>query len=189
MSTKTGIRSAMILLILLIGGGVTAVFTGHRFFDNDDVSVMEGFKSGAEMSMRTVRQTATRDGEVEWELEATGARLPRLGEAAELAEPKVTFYPKTNGPVRVTARTGVVETESKDIRVTGDVNLRNGDYRLRTESLSYQYSQRRFVADAPVRIEGEGMTMTAESASFDLNAGRAVFQGNVEGELGDDFSL
>ena len=89
----------------------------------------------------------------------------------------------------MTAASGTVRTDSNDIRMSGGVVVKDQDYVLKTETLSYDNQERRFFTDVPVAMSGAGFELTADSASLDMKTRRAVLNGNVRGVLSEDVEL
>jgi LPS export ABC transporter protein LptC len=169
--------------------GLVAAFAGLRPWEPDGGDLMPAIRGEVGMAASRVRQTATRDGVVDWRLDAAGARVMDNGGAAVVEAPEVVFFMKNQGDVRLTAREGTVKTATNDIRVAGNVVMRDPAYRLETEALRYLHADRRLVSESPVTLSGQGMSLQADHLELDLDAGRAVFTGRVKGTFGDGFRL
>jgi LPS export ABC transporter protein LptC len=145
------------------------------------------------MSLDHVRQTATRDGMVQWELTADSAELKSGGNTMVLHAPKVDFFLKDGSQVHLTAEKGVLNTKSNDMQVQGKVYVRNDRYTLTTEMLAYQHERNTLQSDQPVRISGEEIDLTAAAMTYDLNTDQAQFSGQVNGlvrgNLGENLFL
>jgi len=91
--------------------------------------------------------------------------------------------------VYLTADEGVLKTDSNDIELTGNVILKNENYRLKTENLCYNHRTRVFSSEVPVKITGAGFDLAADSVSFDLNTNKTVFEGSVKGNFRGNVTL
>ena len=100
----------------------------------------------------------------------------------------VIYYLKDNREVHLEADRGTLQTATNDIEFFGNVVIRNDEYRMKTEHLSYEHEKRFIFCNEPVRIWGEGSELTAQSATYDLNADKIVLKGNVIATISRDFA-
>jgi LPS export ABC transporter protein LptC len=178
----------LLIVILLAIGTVVAVFIGYRQVSNAPEMLLSSIKDGANLSLGKIRQTATRDGKKEWSLEAGSASYIENENKAVLKDLFITYYLKDNREVYLNADQGILNTETNDIEFSGNVVVRNDEYRLKTEKLNYQ-NQRRFISsDVPVHILGEDADVTANSLTYDLNADKIVLTGNVVATISRNFA-
>lgn len=141
------------------------------------------------MSLDKVRQTATKDGAVQWELDARTAELEAETGLMVLNGLSVRFFLEDGSQVFLTARRGVLDTQKRDIEVTGNVKVENDRYTLLTEMLSYRHETRTLLSDKPVRIVGRSIELRAATMTYELDANRASFEGNVDGNIDEALSL
>lgn len=182
-------KIVLILLILIVAGILVSVFVDYRkVLDKVDVSFLPE-KTGATLSMKRLRQTATRDGIKEWSLDAGSAQFVDGKKEAILKDLSVTFYPKDGEPVFVTADEGVLKIDSNDIEASGNVVLKRKGYRLDTDSILYEHSRRMIHARRPVKITAEAFSLAADAMSFELDTKKSQFRGNVRGVIRDHISL
>ena len=137
------------------------------------------------MSLSNVHQTATKNGRIQWELQAVAARLLSDGKAMELDKPRVGFFTEDGTKVSLEADMGRLNLETNDITVEGHVSISNSRYRLATEHAAYQHQQRLIVCGQPVKIIGPGIRLGALTMRYDLKANKTFFEGRVEGVLSD----
>ena len=141
------------------------------------------------MTLAKVHQTATKDGSVQWELDADTAQLEAKGGRMILTAPVVEFYLEDGTKVNLTAEKGILHTDNNNIEVTGNVRLHNDRYTLLTEALSYQHEQRVLRSEAPVQIQGSAMALRADRMTYNLDENLAKFIGKVEGNLDDGLPI
>lgn len=134
-----------------------------------------------------VSHTATRDGVKEWSLEAESAQILEEENRVVLSQLSVVFFTK-EGEVFLTARKGLLQTDTKDIEVTGNVVVKNEGYRLESEKLQYERRRHVLLTNEPVEITGESSRLTADSMAFDLRTNKTYFKGNVEGVFSESFT-
>ena len=135
------------------------------------------------MALSHVRQTATKDGLIQWQLEADTAELEADTGKMVLRSPRIDFFMKDGGQVRMTAEKGVLNTHNNNMEVRGHVRLYNGRYTLVTEQLAYEHELRIITARTPVQIDGQAIRLHAAAMTYDLKTDQARFNGPVEGIL------
>lgn len=135
------------------------------------------------MALSKVHQTATKDGTVQWVLDASEAELETATGKMVLQSPKVVFHLDDGTRVNLTAKEGILHTRSNNIEVRGNVLVRNDRYTLVTEALAYKHKQRILNADMPVQIIGQEIELRAATMHYDLKTNQTRFNGAVEGIL------
>jgi LPS export ABC transporter protein LptC len=178
----------LLIVILLAIGTVVTVFIGYRQVSNAPELLLSSIKDGANLSLGKIRQTATRDGKKEWSLEAGSAHYIENEKKAVLKDLFITYFLKDNKEVYLNADQGILNTETNDIEFSGNVVIRNEEYKLKTEKLDYQHERRFISTDVPVHISGDGADVTANSLTYDLNADKIVLTGNVVASISPNFA-
>jgi len=174
----------ILLAVAAIGvaAGLLAVYIGYRRLAHAPEQLAAVIGDQAKLSLGKIRQTATRDGKTEWRLDAASAQYLEAGSKVLLKELTVVFYSNEDRSVTLSATDGVLNTESNDIEVSGDVTVENEEYTLTTASLHYRHDTRTISSDHPVTIERKtGGRLSADALSFDLNTNRVLMEGNVTG--------
>lgn len=188
---KQKTKIVLIALILVVGGILAGVFVHYRKVLNHVTPdfLPEKAGAGALVLLKNLRQTATRDGTVEWSLDAKSAQLAEDKNQTVLKNFAVTFYTREGTPIFVTADEGVLQIDSKDIEASGHVVVKRDDYQLETDCLYYEHSRRMIYSRRPVKITAEAFSLTADTVSFELDAKKTQFKGNVQGILHDSILL
>ncbi len=175
-------------VILLTVGMIVSVFIGYRQVSNAPELLFTSIKEGANLSLGKIRQTSTRDGKKEWSLEADSANYMEAEKKVELKNLSVIYFLEDNREVYLKADQGILQTDTNDIEFSGNVVIRNEEYRMKTEHLNYEHDRRIIICDESIRILGHGGELTAESAEYDLNADKVVLKGNVVATVSRDFA-
>lgn len=183
------LRIVLVLIIFSIIGIVTVVYINYRKLLQNPEKLITVIKPGVDMTIDDIHQTATRNGRKEWQLDATSAHYIDAEKKVRLDNIDMLFFLESQQQVHLTAQTGILETESQNVSVKGRVELENEDARLQTEELTYQHEKRFISAESTVTITGETFELSAESMTLDLEKGRAVLKGNVQGTIYDDIAL
>ncbi|NIW00262.1 LPS export ABC transporter periplasmic protein LptC, partial [Candidatus Saccharibacteria bacterium] len=79
-----------------------------------------------------------------------------------LADLKVTFFLDDASEITLTADKGILNTDSNDIEVSGNVVVINREYKLLTEELNYAHDKRVLYSTAPVTISGPEAHLAAD---------------------------
>ena len=177
----------MLAVILVTVGTVVSVFIGYQKVSNVPDLLLDSIKDGANLSLGKIRQTATRNGIKEWSLEAGSALYIENEKKAVLKNLFVTYFLKDQGEVYLEAEQGILQTDTNDIEFSGNVVIKNEDYRLRTRRLSYEHERRLIFTKEPVQISGEDVNLSAQSIEYDLNLNKIIMTGDVEATVSRDF--
>ncbi len=173
---------------LMVVAAIGAFYQYRRYQAKLSISI-PSVVSKAVMALSQVRQTATKDGVVQWELEADAAELEAEPGKMVLQSPQVHFYLDDGSKVRLTAQKGILFTRNNDMLVQGNVFIYNDRYTLKTEALAYQHGRRILKADVPVRIAGQAIDLQAATMTYDLNKNQAEFIGQVKGVLHENSAI
>ena len=179
------IRLALLAVILLIFGIIIAAFVGYRKgpqYDDENTSIPQ---DDATVAIGKVHQTATRDGKPAWRMDAASVRFVEDRKEAFFKDISIVFFLETEEKIFLTAKEGILKTDSNDIEVNGDVVIRNAGYRLETETISYGHEKRLITSNVPVAISGPSFNLTADSLQIDLNKKNAVFRGHIKGNINE----
>ncbi len=183
---RFGIGTILIIVLIVITGII-----GYRYVASEtkEKDIVAEVADKANISIGKVQQTSTRNGIVEWRLDAASMNYFAAKGQSVFQDLFVTFYLKDRTKVYLTADMGVLKTVSKNMKVSGHVVVKNKDYQLQTEKLDYHHGKRIITASVPVKITGDAIDLTADSMSLDLETKLTVFQGNVKGTLSEKFIL
>jgi LPS export ABC transporter protein LptC len=179
----------LISIIIILLGIIIAVFSVYRGILDEADGLKSAIQSAAKMSLGKVHHTATRDGVIEWSLDASSARLLDEKKQLILDDLSVVFYMKDGEKAYLTAEKGFLHTDSNNIEVVGNVVVKNNDYVLKTEKLNYENTRRILFSTIPVAISSDSEKLTADSISFDLNTKKTVLEGNVRGTFSENINL
>jgi len=183
------IKLVLVAIVLVTLGLIATVFIGYRHILSKDAKLISAITKKANIAIENFHHTATRDGIKEWTLDARTASVINTQNQAIFQDPAVIFFMKDNSKIYLTADHGVLNIDSNDIEVTGNVVVKNEKYRLTTEQLDYRHSQRMLFSRVPVKITSASSQLTADSMSHNINANQTLFKGNVKGTFGENITL
>ena len=179
----------LLSVILITLGVILSIFLGHRRSYDKENQIVSDVQSKANISIGKVHQTATRNGIKEWNLDAASVEYIDKSNQAIFQDLSVTFYLKDKTKVYLTANQGILETESNDIEVLGNVVVKNEYYSLKTENLHYKHNSRIIFSKVPVKISGNSLDFVADSMSLNLITNKTLLQGRVKGTLNEKITL
>ena len=179
----------LVATICITLGAVIWIYIGYQQDSTLAEPVVESSEPDTTLSIGKIQHTATRKGKKEWSLEAASANYTGNTSQMVLTDLKVTFFLDDASEIALTADKGLLNTDSNDIEVSGNVVVINREYRLLTRELKYAHDKRVLYSTAPVTISGTEAHLTADKISFDLNTKKVTLEGSVETTLANNFEL
>jgi len=189
MNHKKKLKIFLISVIFIAFGIVSAVFVGYRHISDKEDNLISNIRSKANISIGKAHQTATRNGITEWSLDAASVDYINDKNQAIFHDLSVKFFLKDKTNVYLKADRGILNTDSKNMKIFGNVVVENGSYRLKCDNLYYKHNGRMIYSDTSVSITGDLFNLVADSMSLDLNTNRSIFEGKVEGTLRERITL
>ena len=175
------LKWGLYLIMILATGVIMAIFIGYRFLSKHPELLLPLVEQSADLSIGRVHQTSTQNGIPQWTLDAKSARFFEERKETVFEAPEIIFHAKNNQKVYLNADQGILDMNTNDMLIKGNVTVNNDDYTLKALSLSYNNKMQRIIADTPVKISGKSVSLTANSMSVNLETGKTVFKGKVEG--------
>ncbi|MGD9105468.1 MAG: LPS export ABC transporter periplasmic protein LptC [Desulfobacterales bacterium] len=183
------LKLILLSVILSALGFISALFITHRNLSDKREGVVSDIRDKANISIGKAHQTAIKNGIKEWNLEASSVNYIVNKNQAIFQDLFITFYLKDKSQVYLTAKKGILNTESNDMEIFGDVVVKNSTYRLKTENLFYRHNRRIIFSKVPVTVTGVAFDLAADSMSLNLNTNKTMFEGKVEGTLREVIKL
>jgi LPS export ABC transporter protein LptC len=177
------IKTILLIIIFLTLGTVLSIFIGFRILSQKPELLIDTIKKHVTLSIDNLHQTATRDGKPEWTLDAKSARLIQAENRSILEDLSVVFFMKNQKKAHLTANHGVLENNTNNFTVTGNVVLENAEYNLQTEELRYNHKDRIIYTITPADISGKSLHFSAEKIIFNLNSHQVQLEGKVNGTI------
>ena len=189
-SRLRSIKLSLLITMFLVFGVVLTVFIGYRTVSNPgELFLSSLIQDDATIAIDKVHQTSTKNGIKEWSLDATTAQFIEKERQAVFDNLSVTFYLENDNSIALSAHKGYLNTDTRDIRIHGDVIADDGEFKILTETLSYEHKRRVLVATTPVQIIGSTFLLNAGSALYDMASQKTTFDGKVEGILFEKVNL
>jgi len=189
-SRQRSIKLFLLITIFLVFGVVLTVFIGYRTVSNPQEMFLSSLiQDDATIAIDRVHQTSTKNGIKEWSLDARSAQFIEKDRQAVFDDLSVTFYLENDHSVNLSANKGYLNTDTRDIRIDGDVIADDGEFKILTDTLNYEHKRRVLIAVKPVQILGSTFRLNADSALYDLNSQQTTFDGSIEGTIFDKINL
>ena len=189
-SRQRSIKLLLLITIFLVFGVVLTVFIGYRTVSNPQEMFLSSLiQDDATIAIDRVHQTSTKNGIKEWSLDARSAQFIEKDRQAVFDDLSVTFYLENDHSVNLSANKGYLNTDTRDIRIDGDVIADDGEFKILTDTLNYEHKRRVLIAVKPVQILGSTFRLNADSALYDLNSQQTTFDGSIEGTFFDKINL
>ena len=179
----------LLVTICITLGGVIWIYIGSQQDSTVSEPIPESSGPDTTLSIDKIQHTATRKGKKEWRLEAASANYIGKTSQMVLNDLIVTFFLDDSSEITLTADKGILNTDSNDIEVSGNVVVINREYKLLTQGLNYAHDKRVLYSTAPVTISGPEAHLAADTISFDLNTKKVTLEGSVETTLAHNFTL
>jgi LPS export ABC transporter protein LptC len=181
----------LILFSLIVSSLVVilAMFVTQRHSIEKNGDVVSDIRSKANISIGKAHQTAIKNGIKEWNLEASSVNYMGDNNQAIFQDLFITFYLKDKSQVYLTANKGILNIDSNDMEIFGNVVVKNATYCLKTENLFYRHNRRIIFSKVPVTVIGDTFELAADSMSLNLNTNKTMFEGKVQGTLREVIKL
>lgn len=124
-----------------------------------------------DMRLEKIHLVEEKHGKRTWELEANQVNQFQGQNLLILRDVKAKLYLKDGKTFNVSGTEGKFYQDSKNIELTGDVVLDSDDgYKLRTNSLFFDYSEKKVKTKDFVEIEDERFKITGKGMIIDIEA-------------------
>jgi LPS export ABC transporter protein LptC len=183
------IKWGLLTVIAVMVGVLVWAYVDHRRTNVRPRVILDHLDPDADMRLGKVHQTGTRDGVKEWDLLAGSAKYNDAKDQVEFEDVAATFFLKDNQEVSLNADRGVLQTDSRDMSISGRVVVKNRSYKLETEALTYLHGERLILSQTPVVISGQAFRLAGDRLTLDLEAQEAKLEGKVNGSFDEDFTL
>ncbi len=144
---------------------------------------------GSYLSIGKLKQTLIQEGKKEWVLDANSADYNAAENKIFLTGLSMVFYMKNNTKALITADSGIMDNQSKNAVVSGNVTLKYEDISVAADELHYQHDKRLIFSHVPIKITGSSYRLTSDKISIDLETRKTVFEGNVNGFFSENIPL
>lgn len=171
------VKTALYCLIGVMVAGIG--FASYHHLREEPRALLSVLPKNTDVSLNHIHHVATRDGVKEWTLDAETAQFQRADNKTLFKDISATFFLNDGKTLHLNGRDGVLMTDSKDMEVWGDVVVRNGGYEFNADKLLYEHKSHTISTKTPIVIKGNGMEVTGDSMTFNLQTEQVMVRGRV----------
>ncbi|WP_300671768.1 LPS export ABC transporter periplasmic protein LptC [Desulfoluna sp.] len=182
--TRTIIRRVLIAVITATALSTLVILVTHR--SGEETGPSSGTDSKATFSLDKMRHTASRQGVDEWSVEADTVHLYSTENRAEFIELTARYFEKSGNITVMTADKGSLNTQTRNMTVTGNVVVTRGALTIKSDALSYAKAAHTITSKTPVAISDGISNLFGDTLFLDLTVGRLELDGNVKGTLREE---
>lgn len=162
--------------------GIVAVFFWYRAILKTPETLLESLPKDVDIVLNNVHHESTRHGVKEWVMDAVRAVYLNAENKVLFDDISTTFFLKDGDTFLLTGQRGVLNTDTQDMKITGNIVALGKGYELRTEVLSYQHQKRIIYSTAPFSLVGDTIRLAGHGMRFDLDSGRLNVQEKVRAD-------
>ena len=175
-----------IILCCLIGLSVAGVGFGlvsYLRLREEPQALLSILPENKDVCLSRIHHVATRDGVKEWTLDAESAEYDKGEKKTVFKDILATFFLEDGKTVSLNSQEGILLTDTQDMEIWGNVVAQSGSYHLSTEKLLYEHKTKTISTETPVAIKGNGMKISGNSMTFNLQTEQVVVSGSVKAVL------
>jgi len=173
------LRFFLLAIVFVLTGVIIAVFVGYRKNVVKPEKIIPSIEKKAGMFLDNVYHESIKGGIKEWGLNADSAYYVDEKSEVVLKDISVTFFHKDGGEIYLKAEHGILNTDSKNIDVKGNVVVETDGYMMTGTELFYDNNNRIIYSKKPVKITESAFDLTAASMYVYLKTNRVNLKGNV----------
>lgn len=180
----------LILIITVVSIlSILGVYFKKRAQKNVNEPVITASEVKADLELNKVRHKATKEGIQQWDLTAKKASYFQDRKQIIFDQIHVTFFLENGKKLNLTADSGILNTETNDIEIKGNIVAIMENRIMKTEELHYLYNQHIIKSNLPIAINAQELSISANGMFLDLKTEQIRFDGNVHGILNQAINL
>ena len=173
-------RGALIAGVTLALGGFGFVLGRTMVARQQSSSAPSTADIPQEVSQRIsdFRRVKVKDGRKVWELVAREADVKGDQSVVEVASPSVAFFAEDGRAVEIRGAKGLVHLDGSNLRkieLAGGIEVRVGDYVVRTDEAVYVQSEDSVTSPGRVRVEGSELALEGDGLVIEVSRQRLRF--------------
>jgi LPS export ABC transporter protein LptC len=163
--------------------GIVAIFLWYRTAQKRAETLLTPLPKDGNMVLNDIHHESTKHGVKEWAIDAGRAVYLNAENKVLFDNISTTFFLKDGETVLLTGRRGVLNTETQDMEITGNVVARGKGYEVSTEALSYLHQERIIYSTAPFSLLGGTIRLAGHGLQFDFTSGKLNVQEKVTADI------
>lgn len=167
---------AAVLVVLILGG--------IYYFIKEEPIVLQETKAPLEEipNIRLVdnKLVEVKDGKIKWELSVGGLEFDKKANQVYLVNVKGIFYQDNGSKLNMTAEKAVMDTDKKNIVMTGSVQAESSDGGIITaDEMKWLSDQERIVGSGNVKLTKNDVIITGDILESDAKLDKVKVHGNA----------
>ncbi len=180
MISASQVRLIIVAVLVIVGGTI-----GYFIFWPSGMGISVGsvsvIGSDADLKMDRVHIVQNKQGSKNWEMWADTAKVYRKKDHTKLENVHLRFYPKNGQIMDVTADNGLMENQSRNMRLRGNVLIKTQDgISMRTEALQFRPKEKKIDSDEKIFVRGDTFRLTGVGLRGRTDLGRYFLNKNVK---------
>ncbi len=172
-----------VAFVVVLGGLFFLFFGGKGTADKD--AILKIIPENIDLQIRNFHYTEVGDENWSWEIDADTAKYAKKENLAYFDNVKMRLIRKDGKILTVTGKSGILHTDTKNARISGDViAITNSGERVTTDHVDYADAEKKLYTEGPVlftnaklKIRGLGMTIMVNEQTVTLHSRvNAVYQ-------------
>jgi len=182
--TRKVVRGVLIAVIAITALSTGIILITHRRAEMPATG--PGTNNAATLTLDKMRHTSSRQGVDEWSVEAETVNMYNTENRAVFLMLTARYFEKSGAVTTLTADKGVLDTQTRDMEVSGNVVVTRGEITITSDTLSYNKTSQVIISTTPVVITDSISRLTGDAMFLDLTGGRMTLDGNVHGTLREE---
>lgn len=183
-----GLRIVFVMLILVVLIVMASIFYKNLKLVTPKELVKELLDPTAEFSLERPHFIETSGDKVVLEVDADNAFYYEGEDKVKLENPKAILYGASGKKTVVTARHGVINSETNDVQLSDDVYLTSPDgYVLKTSKLNYKKDKQTITSKSPIELAGKGYNVKGLGLKVEMGKGKILIYKDVVAVFEDGF--
>ena len=165
---RKGLRRTVVLIVLVLIGGV-GVLVGHSMWQQRQHSgVPAGFEliPGVSQHIQDFHRVKVHNGRQVWEISAKDARYFKDDETIVVRAPVMRLFLKDGRVVGLQGDEARIlmdgHREIRRVELRGNIEVDLADYKVRTDSATYDHAQEQISTPGAVEISGRGLQLRGD---------------------------
>lgn len=187
---RTFKRLAFLLLLIALFVELLILFP-HQIKRDPPMELSSGGEKNSaaannEQYMRDVHLVESQQGARDWELFSDKAKGNKTSGQWDLDVVRVLFYARNDLQFTVSSQRGGLESENKDIRFSGKVEVKSPKgFVFKTEAVRYDSKERELLSEDPVKLmgpsdqSGAGLQVGGKRMTLDVDTSEMLLDGGV----------
>lgn len=187
MSLRKRLRWAVLALLVLLLGGVTAL-VARTILMRPEALLQQGLEAlpGVTQHIKDFRRVKVQGGRTVWEVAAKEGSFFEGENTVVVRDALVEWHLDDGRTVGLSGQEGRIVLDGRDVvsvELRGDIRVQLADYEVRTEQATYDHARARIDAPGRIVVRGAGLELDGDGMEVDVAAQRLTILRQVSMRL------